>query len=42
MMTHVDDSIQNIIQTLKDRGFYDNTLIIIASDVSIQQYEILL
>ena len=37
MMTQADDSIRDIIQTLKDQGHYDNTIIIVASDVSSTQ-----
>ena len=38
MMNHIDDSVHQIVDTLKERSLYDNTLIIVASDVSINGY----
>lgn len=32
LITHLDDRIGEIIQTLKDRGLYDNTIIVFAAD----------
>ncbi|TRX57651.1 sulfatase-like hydrolase/transferase [Fulvivirga sp. M361] len=32
MVTHMDDNIGNIIQALKDKGEYDNTIIVFMSD----------
>ena len=32
MISHVDKRVGNIIQTLKDNGLYENTIIIFAGD----------
>ena len=34
MATVMDESIGNIVNTLKDRDMYDNTIIVFTSDVS--------
>ena len=33
MMSQLDDNVGRIVDTLKDEGIYDDTLIIFASDV---------
>jgi len=32
MVEHVDDAVRKVVQTLKDKGIYDNTIIILTSD----------
>ena len=34
MMTHADEAVGEVIQSLKDKGIYDNTIIVFTSDVS--------
>ena len=35
MVTHVDEAVGELIQSLKDKGLYENTVIGFSSDVSI-------
>ena len=41
MISHLDDAVGRIVQTLEDTGMRENTLIVFASDVSFVQNKLI-